>query len=93
MKKIISLSKIFIKEFYQNLSIFDRTKMKFNKRSMFFWLIAVVFIGITYVSYEIIKFLVDIGQPSIFLNMFFPILAILLTFQTILVCANIFFFS
>ena len=93
MKKVISLSKIFIKEFYQNLPIFDKTKMKFNKRSMFFWLIAIVFIGITYVSYEVIKFLVDIGQPSVFLNLFFPILAILLIFQTILVCANIFFFS
>lgn len=93
MKKIISLTKVFTKEFYQNLSIFDKEKKKLNKKSMFFWLIAIIFVGITYVSYEIITFLVDVGQPRIFLNLYFFILAILLLFQTILVCASIFFFS
>lgn len=82
-----------MKEFYQNLAIFDKQKKKFNKKSMFFWLIAIVFLGITYVSYEIITFLVDAGQPEIFLNLYFFILVVLLLFQTILVCANIFFFS
>lgn len=93
MKKIISLSKVFIKEFYQNLPIFDKQEKKFNKKSMFFWLIAIAFFGITYVSYEIIVFLKDVGQEKIFLNMYFFILALFLLFQTILVCANIFFFS
>ncbi len=93
MKKIISLTKVFIKEFYQNIPIFDKEKKKFNKKSVFFWLIAIVFLGITYVSYQIITFLVDVGQEQIFLNLYFFILAILILFQTILVCANIFFFS
>lgn len=93
MKKIISLTNVFVKEFYQSLPIFDKTKNKFNKRSIFFWLIAIIFVGITYISYEIIKFLVEVGQPNIFLSLFFPILAIFLIFQTILICANIFFFA
>ena len=93
MKKIISLTNVFIKEFYQNLAIFDKEKKKFNKKSMFFWLIAIIFLGITYISYQIITFLVDCGQPEIFLNLYFFVLVVLLLFQTILVCANIFFFS
>ena len=93
MKKIISLTKVLIKEFFENLAIFDKEKKKLNKKSMFFWLIAIVFLGITYISYQIIKFLVDCGQPEIFLNLYFFVLVVLLLFQTILVCANIFFFS
>lgn len=93
MKKIISLTKVFIKEFYQNLAIFDKEKKKFNKKSMLFWLIAIVFWGITYLSYEVITFLSDVGQEELFLNLYFLLLAVLLLFQIILVCANIFFFS
>ena len=93
MKKIISLTNVFIKEYYQNLPIFDSKNRKFNKRSMFFWLIVIVFFGIIYVSYEIINFLKNLGQAEVFLNIYFPILAILLAFQTILACSNIFFFS
>lgn len=93
MKKIISLTKVLVKEFYQNLAIFNTEKKKFNKKSMFFWLLAIIFLGITYISYQIITFLVDVGQEKIFLNLYFFILSILLLFQTILVCTNIFFFS
>lgn len=93
MKKIVSLTKVFIKEFYQNLAIFDKKKQKFNKKSIFFWLIAIAFFGSTYVSYEIITFLSDLGQEELFLNFYFLILAVLLLFQIILVCTNIFFFS
>lgn len=93
MKKIISLTQVFIKEYYQSLPVFDTSKKKFNKKSVFFWLIAIIFFGVSYVSYEIIKFLVDVGQKEIFINLYLPILAIILTFQAILSCANIFFFS
>lgn len=93
MKKIISLTNVFIKEYYQSLPIFDTSNKKFDKKSIFFWLLAIVFFGVSYVSYEIIKFLKDIGQQQIFLNLFFPILLAFLTFQSILACANIFFFS
>ena len=93
MKKIFSLTNIFVKEFYQNIPIFDKEKKKFNRKSVFFWLIAIIFLGVTYLSYEIITFLADLGQAEIFLDLYFFILAILILFQTILVSANIFFFS
>ncbi len=93
MKKIVSLTKVFVKEFYQNLPIFDKKKNKLNKKSIFFWLMVIVLLAITYLSYEIITFLIKAGQPEMFLNLHFFILAIVLLFQTILVCANIFFFS
>lgn len=93
MNKIISLTKIFIKEYYQNLPIFDTSKKKINKKSIFFWLIIIIFFGVSYVSYQIIKFLVDVGQKEVFINLYLPILAMLLAFEAILSCANIFFFS
>ena len=93
MKKIISLTNVFIKEYYQSLPIFDTTNKKLNKKSIFFWLILIIFFGVAYASYEIIKFLSEIGQQELFLNLFFPVLLGILAFQSILVCANIFYFS
>lgn len=93
MKKIISLTKVLIKEYYQNLPIFDKSTKKFNKKSIFFWLIIFIFFGMGYVSYEIINFFKNIGQQQLFINIYFPILAMILAFQTILSCANIFFFA
>lgn len=93
MNKIISLTNVFIKEYYQNLPIFDTSKKKINKKSIFFWLIIIIFFGVSYVSYQIIKFLVDVGQKEVFINLYLPILAMFLAFEAILSCANIFFFS
>ncbi len=93
MNKIISLTKVFTKEYYQNFSIFDSEKKKVNKKSIFFWLMIIIFLGMTYVSYEIITFLKRMGQAEIFLSLYFFILAMFLLFQSILMCANIFFFS
>ena len=44
-------------------------------------------------SHQVITFLVDARQPEIFLNIYFSILTVVLLFQTILVCSNVFFFS
>ena len=93
MKKIISLTNVFIKEYYQNLPVFDTSNKKFNKKSIFFWLVIIIFFGVAYLSYEIIKFLVDIGQKEIFINLYLPILILFLMFEAILSFANIFFFS
>ena len=93
MKKIISLTNVFIKEYYQNLPVFDTSNKKFNKKSIFFWLVIIIFFGVAYLSYEIIKFLVDIGQKKIFINLYLPILILFLMFEAILSFANIFFFS
>lgn len=91
--RIFSLTKIFIKDFYLNLPIFDRERRKFNTRSIFFWLLIILLVGIIYISYQIINFLMQINQPEIFIDLYLPIVGIILTFQIILVCANIFFFS
>ena len=93
MKKIVSLTNVFIKEYYQNLPIFDNKNKKFNKKSIFYWLIVIIFFAVGYVSYEIIKFLTNIGQSEIFINLYLPILTMFLAFQVILSCANVFFFS
>lgn len=93
MKKINSLSKMFIKEFYQNIPFFDKQKRKFNKKSVFFWSVAILFISITFLSYKLISLLVNSGQPEIFLNLSFWILEIFLSMQAILTGINLFFFS
>ena len=93
MKKIISLTKVFIKEYYQSLPIFDTTKKRFNKKSIFFWLITIIFFGVAYASYQIINFLVSIGQAEIFLNLFFPILLGILAFNLYLHVQTFSFFQ
>ena len=93
MNKVISLSKVFIKDFYQSLPIFDKEKSGFNKRSIFFWMILLLFIAITYLSHKMIKFLIEIGQERVFLDLYFLVIGIILLFQTIIICVNVFFFS
>ena len=93
MKKIISLTKVFSKEFYENINFLDKQNKKLNKKSIFFWLISIILIGTAFVSYQIITFLVRIGNPEIFLNLFFWVLGFLLLFQIILTSVNLFFFS
>ena len=93
IKNIINLTKIFFKSSFQNPYIIDKKTNKINKKSIFVWLIIIVMIAITYLSFEIIKVLVEINQPTIFLNIFFLILNIIMIFQIILASTNIYFFS
>ena len=53
----------------------------------------IVMIAISYLSFEVVKFLVKINQPTIFLNTFFMILNIIIIFQIILASFNVYFFS
>lgn len=93
MKKIIDLTSIFLRDSYQNMNIFKEKTHKLNKKSIYVWMIAILFLALFFVSEKLIKFLVSKGQEEIFLNIYFLILAILMMFQTILVCTNIFYFS
>ena len=93
IKKIIDITSIFLKDSYQNIDIINKKTNKLNKKSIYFWLIIILFFALFYISDKIIRFLSSAGQPLIFLNVYFLILAILLIFQTILVCTNIFYFS
>ncbi|MCI8412436.1 MAG: hypothetical protein HFJ40_08505 [Clostridia bacterium] len=93
IEKINSLTKIFIKGSYQNIRIFNKKNRKFEKKSTLFWFIVIIAVAIFYVSYKIINILTKVGQEELFFNIYFLILAILLTFQCILISTNIYFFS
>ncbi len=90
IKNIFNLTKIFFKNSFQNPYIIDK---KTNKKSIFFWLIIIITIAISYLSMEIVKVLVDINQPTIFLDIFFLLLNIIIIFQISLVSINVYFFS
>lgn len=93
MKKIIDLTSIFLRDSYQKFDIIDMKNYKLNKKSIYVWMITILFFALLFISKEVIQFLVSRGQSEIFLNIYFLILAILMIFQTILVCTNIFYFS
>ena len=93
IKKILTLSKVFIKEYFQNLYIFNNDTKKINKKSSFTWLLFIVMIVIGYLSFKIINYLDKSGQGILFLKIYFPILATVFMFQAVLVCCNVFFFS
>ena len=93
IKNIFNLTKIFFKNSFQNPYIIDKETNKINKKSIFVWLIIIVMIAITYLSFEIIKMLVKINQPTIFLSVLFLILNIIMAFQIILASTNVYFFS
>lgn len=93
IKNIFNLTKIFLKNSFQNPYIIDKKTNKINKKSVFVWLMIILTIIITYFSFEIIKILVAINQPTIFLNVLFLILNIIMAFQIILASTNVYFFS
>ena len=91
IKKIIELSKIFIKDYFQNLNIFNNNKI--NKKSAFTWLLIISVLSITFMSYNFINWLNNKGQAILFLKIYLPIIATIFMFQAILICSNVFFFS
>ena len=93
IKKIKELTKIFAKESYQVLNIYNSKNKKLNVKSIFLWMVAIIIISIFYLSYQAINFLVSSGVPEVFLNFYLLILFIILSFQTILRIVNILFFS
>ena len=93
IKKIIELSKIFIKDYFQKLDIFNKENKKINKKSIFTWLLLITIITITFLSFKIINWLNSAGQAILFLKIYLPIIATILMFQAILICTNVFFFS
>lgn len=93
IKKIKELTKIFAKESYQVLNIYNSKNKKLNVKSIFLWMVAIIIISFFYLSYQAINFLVSSGVPEVFLNFYLLILFIILSFQTILRIVNILFFS
>ena len=93
IKKILVLSKIFIKDYFQNLNVFNKNKKKVNKKSVFFWLLIITIFAITFLSFKLINWLDMAGQAILFLKAYLPIMASIFMFQAILICTNVFFFS
>lgn len=92
MNKVISLTRVFCKDYYQSLYLV-KDNNKLNKKNIFLWLIIILMIALGFISYKVINYLEKFGQAEIFLNVYFFILAIIQIFQTILICSNIFYFS
>ncbi len=93
IKNIFNLTKILFLNSFQNPYIIDQKTNKINKKSVFVWLLIILSIAITYLSYEIISELARVGQPEIFLNVFFLIVMMIMIFQIILASTNVYFFS
>lgn len=93
IKKILKISNIFLKDSFQELNIINYNNKKLNKKSIYFWMVFILFFALFFVSQEVIKFLKPRGLSEIFLNIYFLFMSILIMFQTVLVCTNVFYFS
>lgn len=93
IKNIFNLTKIFFKNSFQNPYIIDPKTNKINKKSIFVWLILIVMVGISFLSYEVINELLKVGQPILFLNIFFLLFMMIIIFQIILASTNVYFVS
>ena len=93
MEKIISLSKVLIKDYYENMNLFNKKTKTINKNSKLFVLIIILIFTEIFLSNKIIHFLLVRGIEPLFLNVFLPILAFIIMFQIVLVSANVFYYS
>ena len=93
IKNIKNLTKIFLKDSFQSSNFIDKNTNKINKKSIFVWTAIIVIFVITYLSFELIKILENVGIPSIFLRGLFLITNIVIIFQVVLLSVNIYFFS
>lgn len=91
LKNIKNLSTLFIKDNTYKFDLFKNNKL--NKKSSWFWIIVILFFGLSYLSIEVIKYLNKIGHPQIFFNGYFLFIEILIIIQTITLTINIFYFS
>lgn len=92
-KNVKNLSKIFILDNDQYLNLIDKKNKRINKKSFLMWAILILIIAITWMSQEVIKFLIKVGKPEIFLNAYMLFVQFLLIIQSIMICTNIFYFS
>lgn len=95
IKNIMLLTKISTINYIQNINIIDKkaNKIKVDKKSGYFWMIIILIIAITFISNKLVKALQGIGQETMFPNIYFTFMFILLTFQSILICPNVYYFS
>lgn len=93
IKNIFNLTKILFKNSFQNPYIIDPKTNKINKKSIFVWLLVIVTFTISFLSLKVIEKLAEIGQPTLFLEIFFFVVMFIMFFQVILASTNVYFFS
>lgn len=93
-KKISSLTKVFLKNSFQNIQTASNKKTSKIANTVLY-LFVFIYLGaiIGYFSYNIVKGLVQIHQEEVFLGLFFLIVAAFIAFQGIFSCINVFYFS
>ena len=91
LKKVLALTKVFCKDYFEKLPIFKSKESTQGKLFKICVIIAVI--GLAFVSYYVIDFLTQTNQPQIFLNIYLLIMAIVIIFQQILACTNVYYFS
>ena len=93
IKNILLLTKISIRNYWENFNLFDEKNKKINKKSIYVWLLLIVIVAITYLSNEILKTLDKYDQLEIFPNILFSLVMIIMLIQTIIASMNILYFS
>lgn len=90
IKKIKLLTTIFLKDYYQNLKIINK---KFNKKSVFTWLMIIFISALSYLSLKAIMFFEDTGVPILFLKIYLPIIATIMIVQLVDLICKIFYYA
>ncbi|MCI8273590.1 MAG: hypothetical protein HFJ55_05875 [Clostridia bacterium] len=93
MQKIRVLTKIFLKDYYSKLNLFNKKTNKVNKKSIYLWLIIIVAAALAYISLTVINYLDKIGQPILFLKIYLPIVATIMIYQLIILVCSILYYS
>ncbi len=94
INKIKKLTKIFLKDYYKNLNIFNKkNNKKINRKSIYFWLIIILVACISYISLESILYFNRLEEPILFLKIYLPIIATYLIFQIIMLISSVFYYS
>lgn len=96
-KKVFSLTKVFLKNSFQNMAS-GRTKNMSNSKKigmLFLYLILVLYLAGIFgvISYGMITSLMAIGQQNVFIGIFFLAIAFLMVFQTVISGMNILYFA
>ena len=93
LKNIFNLSYFYIKENEKSIKILKKSSFESEKKYVNSILYIILFLGILYLSVEIVTYIVKLGKPEIFLNAFFLLLEIIIMMKTVLVSMNVFYFS
>lgn len=93
IKSTINLMKTMLHTSYDTSELIEQSTNKLNKKSAKVWLLIGVCILVLYLSNIIVGNLKNNGAETLFLEMFFLILQIIIIFQTIMLGLNVMYFS